>query len=739
MTFRSRALGAAAKRNRSGFRRLYGVNPHYRHLFSRCQLGYLNVCGLRRAFDVNADGSLFVTGLAELENLKSRMRELSLYVLAVSELRLQGSGSVDVGDGFTLIFQGSPGDGCWGGCGFILSPPATRAWRADGSCCNSVSSGRVLHISLRLAGDEGRWNLFSVHGPTMQRPDQEKRAFWADLKRLWTAIPSREPSWILGDFNNRIGQNLPASPSPALDGVHGPHGVGPRNTNGDFLLQFCSDEGLKVLNSWFQHSEDYLTSWVHRRWHTNGLIDYALGRFQDFDFVMDTHSLPHVEVNSDHRLMILCLRAAPGRYVPQPAPVTGPCRPGRLQVKRLQDPAVCHQYVAEVARLQAAQVPTFSTISSSLYEAGKTVLGISSPSAPDWRSGHEELLRAGAARRQAALLALQQSPASAACLAELRAARHAARLQVRQLKAQWWSSRLAGLEAAARRHDAAKVFAETREMGRLLRNQGVLASPLAAGPHVAVQARADHFSEILNVDRPVSEVRDELPDYSDIGAAVSWDPPSLSDVHQAIKRLATESFHDLVCSFWRSEPVDISQWHNSLLFSFWKGKGMFTDLNNHRGVVLLDILSKVVSRLLADRLALVADKCCTETEFAYRKGHSGTDASFLLRRLVQEWCSSRSTAANGEPSLYILFVDLAKAFDGVPRGFLWRLLQQKLGIPVSVVGMLQRLYTGMAARVCGARGVLSDPFPMAASKAQFFFFFIFPLSSSCGSNVARQF
>ena len=36
-------------------------------------------------------------------------------------------------------------------------------------------------------------------------------------------------------------------------------------------------------------------------------------------------------------------------------------------------------------------------------------------------------------------------------------------------------------------------------------------------------------------------------------------------------------------------------------------------------------------------------------------------------------------------------------------------LQQKPGIPGPIVRMLQRLYTGMEARVCGARGV-TEPF-----------------------------
>ena len=195
MTFRSRTLTGAAKRNRRGYRELYGVDPHYRHLFSRCNIGYLNVCGVRRAFDVRPNGDLEIRGFAELEVLKSRMVDSSLYALAVSELRLPGSGTVDLGGGFLLVYQGSPGEGLWGGCGFILSPGAARAWRDHGSCASGTSSGRVLRISLRLAGDEGCFHLVSVYGPTMQRPEAEKDEFWDELQSVWQALPAREPAF----------------------------------------------------------------------------------------------------------------------------------------------------------------------------------------------------------------------------------------------------------------------------------------------------------------------------------------------------------------------------------------------------------------------------------------------------------------------------------------------------------------------------------------------------------------
>ena len=107
MTFRSRHLCWAAKLNKRRHRDTLGNQPHFRHLFSTCQVGYLNVCTLRHVFNVSPDGSLFLSGFAEMEILKQRMQDHSLYALCVSEVRLFGAGSVDVGTGFTLVYQGS--------------------------------------------------------------------------------------------------------------------------------------------------------------------------------------------------------------------------------------------------------------------------------------------------------------------------------------------------------------------------------------------------------------------------------------------------------------------------------------------------------------------------------------------------------------------------------------------------------------------------------------------------------
>lgn len=301
MKFRSKALSLPAKLTARHVRNQQGSSPPQRSLLSSCHIGFLNVCSLRSSFDVGPDGLLVSEGDEALEMLKLHMRTHHLYALALSEVRLPHSGSIDIGSGFLLIYSGSPGDGALGGVAFVLSPAAAAAWRLGGCRAEHVSSGRLLRISLSLDGHEGLWHLVSVYGPTMQCLPQVKEQFWTDFHRLFVGLPAREVAFAVGDFNCRVGSRSAGDfPAPVL----GPFGLGPRNGNGLELLHRAVAYELTILSTFFQHDLQHTASWWHRRWRTPGLIDLAVTRCCNRRFVTDVHSLPGVEVLSDHNLMI---------------------------------------------------------------------------------------------------------------------------------------------------------------------------------------------------------------------------------------------------------------------------------------------------------------------------------------------------------------------------------------------------------------------------------------------------
>ena len=70
---------------------------------------------------------------------------------------------------------------------------------------------------------------------------------------------------------------------------------------------------------------------------------------------------------------------------------------------------------------------------------------------------------------------------------------------------------------------------------------------------------------------------------------------------------------------------------------------------------------------------MIAEKILPESQSGFRKGRGCADMIFVARQLVEK------EREHGE-SLYVLFVDLRKAYDLVPRQVLWK-VPERYGVP----------------------------------------------------------
>ena len=76
----------------------------------------------------------------------------------------------------------------------------------------------------------------------------------------------------------------------------------------------------------------------------------------------------------------------------------------------------------------------------------------------------------------------------------------------------------------------------------------------------------------------------------------------------------------------------------------------------------------------------------------------------------------RVAAAPPPPGLFVLFVDLRKVFDSMPRSIMWRILT-RLGAPDGLVHCVRDMHEGMKSRV-KYRGHLSAEFGVGAGVRQ---------------------
>ena len=93
-----------------------------------------------------------------------------------------------------------------------------------------------------------------------------------------------------------------------------------------------------------------------------------------------------------------------------------------------------------------------------------------------------------------------------------------------------------------------------------------------------------------------------------------------------------------------------------------------------------------------DRLVdSIAEGTLSESQCGFRKGRNTTHMVFTLRQLPEK-CKEQ------HKPLYIVFIDLTKAFDSVNQEAMWTILT-KLGCPPKFVNLVRHLHEGMNADV----------------------------------------
>ena len=78
--------------------------------------------------------------------------------------------------------------------------------------------------------------FISAYAPTMAYSDQAKEEFYEQLDHVIQSVPHSDKSFILGDFNARVG-----SDHTAWNKVLGHHGIGKENSKGTLLLTVCRE------------------------------------------------------------------------------------------------------------------------------------------------------------------------------------------------------------------------------------------------------------------------------------------------------------------------------------------------------------------------------------------------------------------------------------------------------------------------------------------------------------------
>ena len=138
-----------------------------------------------------------------------------------------------------------------------------------------------------------------------------------------------------------------------------------------------------------------------------------------------------------------------------------------------------------------------------------------------------------------------------------------------------------------------------------------------------------------------------------------------------------EKVKQLLDKIWQQEKIP-DRWKKGLIVKLPK-EGDLKNCKNWRGITLLPVVSKVLGRILIDRIKSGVDNRLRKEQAEYRPGRGTTDQVFILGNITEqsyEWQSS-----------YLNFIDFEKAFDSEHRDSLW-IIMKAYGIPLKIVELL---------------------------------------------------
>ena len=113
-------------------------------------------------------------------------------------------------------------------------------------------------------------------------------------------------------------------------------------------------------------------------------------------------------------------------------------------------------------------------------------------------------------------------------------------------------------------------------------------------------------------------------------------------------------------------------------------KGDMANCNIYRGITMLSIPGKILSRIILQRQRHVIDEILRDQQMGIRKNRSCTNYIATLRIKAEQ-------SLEWNTSLFITFIDFEKAFYSVSHRILWKILRH-YGIPEKFISIIQQSY-----------------------------------------------
>ena len=130
-------------------------------------------------------------------------------------------------------------------------------------------------------------------------------------------------------------------------------------------------------------------------------------------------------------------------------------------------------------------------------------------------------------------------------------------------------------------------------------------------------------------------------------------------------------------------------------------KGNKRKCENYRGIMLLNVTYKILSRVILERLKEYSEVILGECQCGFRPQRKTMDQLFVVRQILKKFYAR-------DIDLHLLFIDFKKSFDSInPKKLLESLAS--FGIPRKIERLIKMTLEGAQGKVI-VDGIISNPF-----------------------------
>ena len=460
---------------------------------------------------------------------------------------------------------------------------------------------------------------------------------------------------------------------------------------------------MKVATTCFQ-KKSYST-WIHPRSEKPHQIDHFIVSNDMFHRVTDA-GVTSPLLDSDHRAISMTLRVMKR--------LKKKCQPRQrmknLDYSVLSDPNQSKRFCQQVSsKISVPSQVTYTELSEAVKTVSLEILSTKKRAQPGWFQAKAERLKTLIRNRNQAMKDVFDRR-TRSCTEKLKSARQKLKSEIKSAKNEWIQNHCHSLNTTfgtKSSWDAIKSLknglTKAKATGR--RQMKHPDGTICKTPEENAAVFCEHFKALygktpdfdetvleLLPQCPIVEGCDHLPNDDEIRNATlrlkNTAPGDSGICAPALKCLldSDETFallKSIVLQFWRTEIVPL-EWNTGGLTILPK-KGDLSWPKNYRGIMLLEIAYKIVAIILHCRLEPIMESLDQEPQCGFRTGRSCMDSIFTIKIALKK------RREHGLES-WVLFLDLVKAFDRVPRQVLWSILE-KFGVPAKLVSLLKALHT----------------------------------------------